>query len=82
MNKIQVEIFDCETGEKIYNSLTAHEFYHPTNKERKIEVPKFIDVAFQSYLRGVVLSHRSLCISVSSFPFPDNQSRNLFDDVY
>ena len=82
MNRIQIEIFDCETGEKIYNSLSAYEFYHPNNKQHKIEVPEFIQVAFQSFLRGVVFSHRSISISVSSFPLSDNQPDNLFDDVY
>lgn len=82
MNRIQIEIFDCQTGERIYNSLSTYEFNHPTYKHGKIEVPVFIQSAFQSFLRCVVLSRRSISISVSSFPLFDNQSNSLFDNVY
>lgn len=82
MNKIQIEIFDCETGEKIYSSSKNYEFYHPTNKQHKFEVPDFIQDSYQSILRGVVFYNRSLSISLSFLPFLDNQPNDLFDDVY
>lgn len=82
MKRILIEMYDADTGEKIYSSDFNHEFRVFTKRNGEIEVPSFLHKSLQSFLRGAVKHGRDICLSVSVFPCKVIQQNFEFVDVY